>query len=187
MPASRRRSPHLRIVALAAVVAFLLPVFAFETRGQSTPAQGDAQVIAQGLAAPPADRVAWRVVLQQIPDRIDARPSNRLESSTGFLLADENAIFVADQRTKLRTRLSPGEAQFVPSGANQTWASLDDGPGTAYTIELVARDSARDVTGRNELVYASSSFQMIPGDYDLDLIRDDLPAGDRATIDQFDA
>lgn len=172
-------------VPLIAIASLLLPRLAFETVGQSSPARGDAQVIAQGLAAPPADRVAWRVVEQPIPARIDARPSNRLESSTGFLLADSASVFVADQRTKLRTRLSPGEAQFVPSGSNQTWANLDEGAGSAYTLELVDREVAREVAGGAELVYASSSFQMLPGDYDLDLIRDDVPGGERARIDQF--
>ena len=118
----RSRRFAIVIVALAMLIAHSL---AWRAAGQSSPARGTAQVIAQGLTAPPADKVAWRIIRQPIPERIDARPSNRMQASAGFLLADDTAIFVADQRTKLRTRLSPGEAQFVPSGANQTWASLE--------------------------------------------------------------
>jgi hypothetical protein len=165
------------LVLILALIAMDLPHTA---AWQSS--SDDTQVIAQGLTAPPADRVAWRVVTQQIPARIDARPSDRLPSSAGFLLADANPIFVTDQRTKLRTRLAPGEAQFVPSGANQTWANLDEGEGAAYTLELVDRDVVKS-TADGDIIYSSSSFQMNPGDYDLDLIRANVPGGERSTVE----
>ena len=183
MPVRRLSVRPIRIgLALLFVVGLLVPAaFATRTAGQTSPAQGTAQVIAQGLTAPPADRVAWRIVEQPIPKRINARPSNRMQASAGFLLADETAIFVADQRTKLRSRLAPGEAQFVSTGANQTWASLDDGAGTAYSLELVDRSVAK-VSPDGEIVYRSGSFGMKPGDYDMDLLRDDIPAGETAGI-----
>ena len=174
-PARRSRFAALLVLILAVAATDLVPTSALQS------SNGDAQVIAQGLAAPPADRVAWRVVQQEIPARIDARPSNRLPSSTGFLLADANSIFVTDQRTKLRTRLSPGEAQFVPSGANQTWANLDEGEGTAYTLELVDREVVKS-TPDGEVMYNSGSFRMNPGDYDLDLIRANVPGGERSSV-----
>jgi thrombospondin type 3 repeat protein len=182
MPA-RRLSVRPLCFALPFLVVLGLLVSAFATRtlGQTSPARGTAQVIAQGLTAPPADKVAWRVIEQPIPKRIDARPSNRMQASTGFLLADETPIFVADQRTKLRSRLAAGEAQFVPTGANQTWASLDETAGTAYSLELVDRDVAR-VSPEAKILYRSGGFSMKPGDYDLDLIRDDVKAGERAKV-----
>src|SRR3954454_4168172 len=150
-------------ILLIVLAALAGPMLAAHTYGQDSPATGDAQVIAQGLTAPPAERSAWRVVKQEIPTRLDAVPSVRMQSSTGFLLADGVDVFVVDQRTKLRTRLAPGEAQYVPAGANQTWASLDNGAGSAYTLELVDREVTR-VSPGGDVVYASSSFQTDPGD-----------------------
>lgn len=184
MPARRMSARFLRFAFFAILVAgFLLPALATRTAGQSSPAQGTAQVIAQGLTAPPADRVVWRIVEQRIPKRIDARPSNRMQASTGFLLADKTAIFVADQRTKLRSRLAPGEAQFIPSGANQTWASLDDDAGTAFSLELVDRSAAK-VSPEGDILFRGPAFSMTPGDYDVDLVRDDLSARESAEIAQ---
>ena len=71
---------------------------------------------------------AWRVVRRVLPVRADARPSDRLEGAAGFLLAYDGPIFITDQDTKQRYRLAPGEAQFMPIGANQTWASLEEWP-----------------------------------------------------------
>lgn len=185
MPARRSSVTRFRF-ALLIFLALILGATGFSsTSALQNSSDGDAQVIAQGLTAPPADRSAWRVVEQAIPARIDARPSDRLPSSTGFLLADVNPVFVTDQRTKLRTRLSPGEAQFVPTGANQTWANLDEGEGTAYTLELVDRDVVNSTAG-GEIIYSSSSFQMNPGDYDLDLIRANVPGGERSTVAEVD-
>ena len=184
MPARRLSVRRIRFAfILIAVLLLIAPSLALRATGQSSPAQGTAQVIAQGLTAPPADRVAWRIVEQPIAERIDARPSNRMQASAGFLLADQTPLFVADQRTKLRSRLSPGEAQFVPTGANQTWASLDDKAGTAYTLELVDRSVAK-VVSDGELIFGGGSFSMKPGDYDMDLIRDDVPSGESAEVEQ---
>ena len=183
MPVRRLPARPIRFaLPFLLIIGLLIPTFASRTAGQTSPAQGSAQVIAQGLTAPPADRVAWRVVRQQIPERIDARPSNRMQSSTGFLLADKSAIFVADQRTKLRSRLAPGEAQFIPSGANQTWANLESGATTAYSLELVDQTAVK-VTPDGEMVYRGGTFTMDPVDYDMDLIRNDVPAGKRAWIE----
>jgi hypothetical protein len=146
-----------------------------------SPATGSAQVISQGMTNRPALRSAWRVVERQIPIRAEARPSDRLEGSAGFLLADAAPIFVTDQDTKQRYRLAPGEAQFVPIGANQTWASLDDQPTTAYTLELAVRDNIDEANG--EIVYRSGSFGMLEGDYDLDLVRNTLPYNRRAQVE----
>lgn len=182
MPARRSSARPFRFALLVLfVLGMLVPAFASRTAGQSSPAQGNAQVIAQGLTAPPADRVAWRIVEQTIPKRINAQPSNRMQASAGFLLADQTAIFVADQRTKLRSRLAPGEAQFIPSGANQTWASLAEGAGTAYSLELVDGSVAK-VSPDGDIVYRGSAFSMDPGDYDMDLVRDDIAEGEKANV-----
>jgi len=179
-PRARVHRTHA-VAALILSLAILMPVGIQRTYGQDSPASGGAQVIAQGLTAPPADRSVWRVVKQNIPTRLDAVPSVRMQSSAGFLLSDDVDLFVVDQRTKLRSRLAPGEAEFVPTGANQTWASLDKDAGHAWTLELVDRGTA-DVTTTGDVTYGSGSFATEPGDYDLDLLRDRLSSGDRTSI-----
>lgn len=186
-PALRARGlagPPRRIVPLLPVAALILSLIAFPGlgSGQDSPlAEGDAQVIAQGLTSPPADRVAWRVVTEQIPVRADARPSNRMPSATGFVLASDAPVFISDQDTKRRFRLAPGEAEFVPTGANQTWASLADEAGSVYSIELADRATARDeATG--EILVVGNSFAMPQGDYDLNLIRDIVDGGEAASV-----
>jgi hypothetical protein len=176
------RTPVLAALAFWVSVG-TVAVVAAQSTGLETPspAKGRAQVISQGMTNRPALRSAWRVVERVVPPRADARPSDRLEGSAGFLLADSGPIFVTDQDTKQRYRLAPGEAQFVPIGANQTWASLGDGPATAYTLELSVRDNVEEAGG--EVIYHSGSFGMEEGDYDLDLLRDTLPYGERTKID----
>ena len=150
-----------------------------------SPAQGRVQVISQGMTNRPALRAAWRVVEREVPVRAEARPSDRLEGAAGFLLADDGPIFVIDQDTKQRFRLAPGEAQFVPIGANQTWASTGDGPTTAYTLELAIRDTV-DEAGNGEVIFSSGVFGMLEGDYDVDLLRGVQPNDERTTIEDGD-
>jgi hypothetical protein len=148
-----------------------------------SPAQGNAQVISQGMTNRPALVSSWRVVEREVPIRADARPSDRLEGSAGFLLAEDAPVFITDQDSKQRFRLAPGEAEYVPIGANQTWASLDDRPTMAYSVELAARDSAEEAGADGEVVYRGSGFGMLEGDYDLDLVRDVLPSRDSTNLD----
>ena len=184
-PSARRPGgPPRRLVAILPVAALILALVAFPGlgAGQDTPlAEGDAQVIAQGLTSPPADRVAWRVVTEEIPIRAEARPSNRMPSAVGFVLANDAPVFISDQDTKRRYRLAPGEAEFVPTGANQTWASLSDTAGSVYSIELADREIARDEDTGTTLV-VGNSFAIPEGDYDLNLIRDTVEGGEAAAV-----
>jgi len=173
------------IVAVLTALTAVAMVAAQSDLETPSPAKGTVQVISQGMSARPDLRSAWRVVEREIPIRADARPSNRLEGSAGFLLADETPIFVTDQDTKLRYRLGSGEALYVPIGANQTWASLDDQVSTAYSLELAVRETIEEV-GAGEVIYNSGSFGMAEGDYDLDLLRDVLPNNKHSTIEGTD-
>jgi hypothetical protein len=178
---------NVRTPAIAALIIWLsigsvVLVGAQSSLETPSPAQGRVQVVSQGMTNRPAQRAAWRVVRRTLPVRTDARPSDRLEGGAGFLLAYDGPIFVTDQDTKQRYRLAPGEAQFVPIGANQTWASLESGPITAYSLELAVRDTI-DEAGTDDVVYRSGSFGMLEGDYDLDLLRTRQPHNERSTID----
>jgi hypothetical protein len=182
MTLSRRTAKPMRIALfLLLIVGVFAPIYVKRAAGQESIKISGAQVVAQGLTAPPAEKSAWRVVEQEIPNPIDAVPSVRLQSSAGFLLADAIDVFVVDQRTKMRSILAPGEAQFIQTGANQTWASRDNKKGTAYTLELVDRDVV-DVAPNGDVTYKSGSFTTKTGDYDLDLVRGELAAGERAAI-----
>jgi hypothetical protein len=183
---ARRWSGRSASIALAVWIALgAVAIVAAQSSDLQTPspAQGNAQVIAQGMTNRPALASVWRVVEREIPVRADARPSDRLEGSAGFLLANDDAIFITDQDSKQRYRLAPGEAEFVPIGANQTWASLDDRATTAYTVELAVMETADESTADGEVIYRGSDFGMTEGDYDLDLVRDVLPPQDETNID----
>jgi len=184
-PSARRPvGPPRRLVSLLPVAALLLALVAFPGLGSgqdASLAEGDAQVIAQGLTSPPADRVSWRVVTEDIPIRADARPSNRMPSAAGFVLANDAPVFISDQDTKRRYRLAPGEAEFVPTGANQTWASLSEATGSVYSIELADREIARDA-GTGDILVVGNSFAIPEGDYDLNLIRDTVDGGESASV-----
>ena len=177
IPGAARRILFLLVLLLAAVSAPL----ARSSAQDGSLARGGVQVIAQGLTAPPAGNVTWRVVRHQLPVQADARPSNRLPAAVGFLLADSGSVFISDQQTKQRFRLAPGEAEFVATGANQTWASLAEEPASAFTIELIDRELV-DSAEAGEVLFAGGGFEMPVGDYDLDLLSGSVRQGDRARI-----
>jgi hypothetical protein len=163
------RSPVALFAALTIALALGSVAAQDSSLTSPSPAEGYARVIAQGMSAPAAERVAWRVVDRTIPVRRDAVPSNRFADGAGFLLASDAPLFVTDQKSKLRLRLGVGEAAFVQQGANQTWASLEAEETRAYSLELVARDQVNAVAP-DEIVSHSRSFVMPPADYDLDLV-----------------
>src|SRR4051794_12058929 len=98
----RQRAPVTFALAFIAALAVVAVVAAQTDLSTPSPAHGTAQVISQGMTARPDLRSGWRIVKRIIPLRADARPSDRLEGSAGFLLADQGAIFVTDQDTKQR-------------------------------------------------------------------------------------
>ncbi|MGI8475741.1 MAG: hypothetical protein ACR2OO_05155 [Thermomicrobiales bacterium] len=177
---------RLRTAALAVATTVLIVGSSFalaatpDLTGPS-PAQGTGQVISQGMTAPPDARVAWRLVERDVPVRRDARPSDRLAGAVGFLAPIGTAVFVTDQDTKLRFRLAPGEAEFVPGGSNQTWASLDGNPASVYTLELAASAGIKRVEG-GKVVWSGKGFKMAEGDYDVDLLRDVLAKNETSSI-----
>lgn len=152
-----------------------------EAAGDGSPANGHAGVIAQGVAAMPADELAWRIVRDSAEPLSEAEPRER---ALGFTLADEGAVLVNDLAAGTQTRLAAGEAAFVPEGAQQERASLDASPVPYYRIALVPAAQASE-TDDDDLVFASDPFARPPGDAarDLDLVRDVLAAGESTSLD----
>lgn len=185
---SRFRRPLVVLLSFALIVASLASAGSFVFAQSSdldtaSLAQGHAQVVAQGMSAPPATKAFWRVVERSVPIRAKAQASDNLMGGTGFLVASDKAILVIDQKSKARTRLAPGESLFVAAGSIQTWASLDDkAAAEAYTLELVADGTSQDVPS-GKIVYADKKSWAIPeGDYVLGLVRDILAKNEKGKI-----
>jgi hypothetical protein len=82
MTLSRRTAKPMRIALfLLLIVGVFAPIYVKRAAGQESIKISGAQVVAQGLTAPPAEKSAWRVVEQEIPNPIDAVPSVRLQST----------------------------------------------------------------------------------------------------------
>jgi hypothetical protein len=188
----RRSAPRYRrfaavFLALALVGASLMSAGSFvfaktDELNTKSIAQGHAQVVAQGMTAPPNTKSYWRAVKRSIPIRTKAQPADNLMGGAGFIVAGDRAILVIDQKYKTRTRLAPGESLFVSAGSIQTWASLDDKAASAYTLELVASGTASDIPN-SKLIYADKkSFAIPEGDYVLDLVRDVLIKNEKGKL-----
>lgn len=140
------------------------------TADAPSPAEGHAQVIAQGVSGMPADSIAWRVVTDTAELQEDAPIEER---ALGFALADEEAIVVNDLSFGTQARLGTGEAAFVPNGVQQQRAALGDADTTYQRIGLVPAEDADDAGG-DDLVFAGDAFNAPDGNRDLDLVRDVL-------------
>jgi hypothetical protein len=143
-----------------------------------SPAQGHAQVIAQGDAAMPANSLAWRVVQDTAEPNETAQPETR---ALGFALADANAIVVNNLTLGTQTRLAPGEASFVGDGETEHRASLTNGNVSYYRIALVSADDANDAGG-DQMIFAGDGFSAPDGVRDIDLVRDVLAANEQTQI-----
>ncbi|MDP9368809.1 MAG: hypothetical protein M3Q03_11130 [Chloroflexota bacterium] len=135
-----------------------------------SPAEGHAEVIAQGVSGMPANSIAWRVVTDSAELQEDAPIEER---ALGFALADEEAIVVNDLSFGTQARLASGEATFVPNGVQQQRAALGDANTTYQRIALVPAENADDAGG-DDLVFAGDAFNAPDGNRDLDLVRDVL-------------
>lgn len=186
----RSPSPVATIASVVALVVALLPALPHGALAQplpqeSSPADGHAQVIAQGVAPLPAVPVAWRVIAA------DARPPGEApvaERSLGFVLADVAPFVVTDEGGR-QTRLAPGEGRFVAQGERHRRTGLPDQPVGYFGLELVvAPDATADYSlSAAALLYASDPFAAPPGRRDLDLVRDVLAPGETTGLPATEA
>lgn len=144
----------------------------------SSPATGHAAVIAQGVAAMPADEVAWRVTRASAPRPMD-QPDDR---SLGFILAEEDALQLVDRDTDTQTRLAAGEAAFIAEGTQQLQFALSDGPVAYYRLSLVPATGVGDDLG-GEPIFTSETFPAPDGNHDIDLVRDVLEEDEEVELD----
>lgn len=169
-------------LALAALLA-LLPLAAtalFQLGPDApSPASGHAQVIANGVSALPASRLAWRIVEDTAEPRDQAVAEER---ALGFTLADQQAILIHNQLTAGQSRLAAGEASFVPAGSLEQRSSLTASPAPYYRIALVPAEQAAEAGG-DRLIYGGDAWTAPAGEqFDLDLVRDVVDPNESSTI-----
>lgn len=146
-----------------------------------SPAQGAAQVVAQGLSELPEGELVWRIVERQALPRGEAQPGERV---TSYVIARDESILLTDVNNGELTDvayLAPGEAYLVPEGTSQIRSSLTDQPVTYLSFELVPAASA-DQTGSGILLFTTSAFTAPEGLRDVDLVANVLGMGDESTI-----
>ena len=142
-----------------------------------SPAQGDASVIAQGVAEMPAGEIAWRVTRATPPVQPE-RPPRELP---GFILVSEGTLLLEENETARKTRLAPSEAAFLPAGAEISESALSDAPTAYFRIDLVSPEAASDPAG-DEIAFVGLPFASPGGERDLDLVRDVVAAGEQSEL-----
>jgi len=162
------------LLTLAVIVALSIAPVLGQVGDGPSPIPAKASVIAQGVAALAENDLAWRVT------RATAPPSAASPRGVpGFLLVDSGVLLVNDPKSASRSRLSPGEAAYAPTGAQIKEATLED-PAAWYRIDLVAAGDAAN-PGSDEIAFVGQPFVAPRGDRDLELARQVLDAGE--TVD----
>jgi hypothetical protein len=147
----------------------------------TSPAQGGAQVVAQGLSELGQGSMVWRVVERQALPRGEAQAGERVAS---YVIAREESILltnVVDGELVDVAALAPGEAYLVPAGTTQIRSSMSDQPASYISFELVPADSANQ-TGSGTLLYTTTAFTPPTGQRDLDLVANVVGMGEEAQI-----
>ena len=170
MPGERGR----RTVGFGLILVLTLAILSSPSRAQQSPiaaTQGQTQIIAQGVVAPPPD-AAWRVVYRTIEPNAPAEIAG-----TGELaLVDQGTLLLHDAAGTAWAALGQGEARQVPAATSLTVAALDERPAGYYEIALVAPDQRGDV-GDGLPIFDSAPFAAPPGPRDLKLVRGILDPG----------
>ena len=137
---------------------------------------GHTNVVAQGVASPPAELVAWRVTYHTS----DLAPAQPAIAGPGFVAAAQGELLISDG-DRPRGLLLPGEALFVKPGAIAASSRVEDLESGYFLIDLVPDDKAESDAGGME-VYASDAFNIDDGLRDINLLRDVLQDGEETQI-----
>ena len=97
-----------------------------------SPAQGDASVVAHGIASLPDGQLGWRVTRASTPGADDQTRDN-----PGFLLTTSGALLVNHLGADSWTRLAPGEAMFLPAETRYGEGATGGQPVSFYRLDLV--------------------------------------------------
>src|SRR5215216_1050591 len=172
--------PGIRCLAIAALFA-LSPaggtLAASLIPAGSTPAQGHAEVIAQGVAELEQGNLMWHVSQESAPTK--AKRVN--PAAPGFVLPLAGEILLVDSDDEDMTRLAVGEAAFVRKGERQTRQTLEQKSTDYYLIEMMKASDGDDPN------FHSEPFASLKGLRDVNLVRDVLETEDETTIPDSDA
>jgi len=175
---ARRWRRGLTALAMAGALAIVPAVdtMAQLLQASNSPAQGDAQVVAQAVVRlDDAERV-WRVTTSEIQNSRTVA-----YEGYGFLVGDEGMLLVTEEATGRATRLAEGEATALLDGVTYEEQALGDEPAVVYELSLTsAAGDAEDV------IFESDPIE-ISGIRDLDLVRDELDQGESARLEASDA
>jgi hypothetical protein len=170
----------LALLLLLGTPVGMLTAQEFSDRDTS-PANGTAQVVAQGLADLPNGELVWRLVEREAQPRDQSESGARV---TGWVFAREESIILTnddDDGAVDVARLAPGEAFLVQQGTIQARSSETDANATYLSFELVP--AARvNTTGSGRLIWATAAFTPPDGQRDLDLVANRLPTGAQSEI-----
>jgi len=170
---------------VAGLILLGTPAGVYATRqalnDNQSPAEGTAQVVAQGLAKLPSGPLVWRVVERVAKPRGEAEPGTRVN---GYVLAQDESILlinVVNGQLVDTARLAPGEAFAVQDGTSQIRASMTDQPVTYLSLELVPEDQAGSA-GSGTLLFTTDAFEAPAGMRDIDLVANVLSQGEETQI-----
>ena len=166
------------LLALTVGSALGIGIALGQSEDASSPARGQASVIAQGVTVLPVGEVGWRVRLASAATASD--PIAR--DAPGFILADQGTLLVNDLDAGRQTRLAAGEAVFLPAPTTYQEAPLDNAPVSYYRIELVEGSDVGDA-GDDQLVFIGEPFASPGGTRDLDLVREVLDADESVDLE----
>lgn len=160
------------VLALASIVGVLAQ--ALGPAGPS-PAQGNASVIAQGVANVEEVDTRWRVSAF----RVEAGAEPVSIEHPAFVLSGTTPLLVTDVDSDARQRVASGEAAFLSPG--QTVRLETFGPPEQFTfLELSPADATVSI---GEQGGESEPFIPQPGVRDFDLVRHVGNAGDESALD----
>jgi hypothetical protein len=165
------------LLAIAAGAALGLGTALAQTADQSSPAQGHASVVAQGVTTMPTGDIAWRVTRATTPPQGD----RTRRDGPGFIVTETGTLLLNDVSGGRQTRLSATEATFVPAGAPPEEIPLGDAPLAYDRIDLVPVSAVND-PGSDAMVFVGQPFVSPGGNRDLDLVRDVLAADETVTL-----
>lgn len=177
------RIPTVRVALLVlCVLGFSAGALTSGVRSQSS-GPVNVQVIAQGVVPFTGEALDWRVYeLEADP----AAPREAFGAATGFTLAGEGDLLVADGDTGRRALLSPGEAALSVDGDVIEIDAAADDEAASYTRIALLPDDFTDAGG-TEPAYVSDDFDSPSGDRDVSLVRGLLGEGEEASLPRSEA
>ncbi len=135
-------------------------------------------VVAQGLAAMPSQQLVWRVIRDSALNGTEALV---LERALGFAITEQGPIVIEDANAGAVSQVGPGEAAFIPEGAQQRHIGFGEGPSSYVRIGLVDPAEA-EFTAGGDLLAVSEVFAAPGGLRDVELSYAEMEEGDDVEI-----